>query len=731
MDIRKFFATASSSTSPTTLLEQSSSQKEVDDSKEKIAEKGACASTRPNFPDQPFQPHDVSCIPVQILPNRKLKFQQQSIGGVLCHTCTDASREKLTELARCAEDAFVSKGFRNWKKATEKFRQHERSNTHRLASENLKCRRSQPGVHVQLSSKLLEEQRSARSALLKIITSLQYLARQGFAIRGKDASEGNFKMLLQLRAEDDVNLKTWLSRKTTFTSGEIQNEILQLMSHAILRNICSNVNEMSTQFGLVTDGTQDIQGNEQESVCVRYVTDSFDVQEDLIGLYQVSSTTGVSLCKMLQDVLIRCQLPIEHLRAQTYDGASNMSGKYKGCQAQLKKLQPLANYVHCGAHVTQLITSKALQTAPFIRDALDYVQVLSNIYNNSGKFKHLYLNIHADDADTPCPTRLRPICPTRWLTRSPAVKSILDNYEAVLDALQQASDDFGTNTASRANGIRSCLSSGKCVLGLFASLPVLQSLEYLNKALQGSQVTVSGMLTAAKVTAQNLQSLRTDQTFKEVFEAAQQKLQQCQLDPVTLPRKRKLPKRLDGGTQEYTANSAEEVYRVEFFKVIDSASENLNEYFTSTDLMAYRDLGEMLLSGSFKPQIVRKYPELSDSLEQELGFFRNQFSGSSVEDYRKIFVDMVPEVRRMFPQVERLLRLLLVSPASSCEAERSFSALRRMKTWLRSTMTQQRLNHLMICHVHRDRLTALDPQDIATKFLTGSADKRVHIFGKF
>ena len=142
------------------------------------------------------------------------------------------------------------------------------------------------------------------------------------------------------------------------------------------------------------------------------------------------------------------------------------------------------------------------------------------------------------------------------------MKSILDNYEAVLDALQQASDDFGTNTASRANGIRSCLSSGKCVLGLFASLPVLQSLEYLNKALQGSQVTVSGMLTAAKVTAQNLQSLRTDQTFKEVFEAAQQKLQQCQLDPVTLPRKRKLPKRLDGGTQEYTANSAEEVYRV-------------------------------------------------------------------------------------------------------------------------------------------------------------------------
>ena len=37
----------------------------------------------------------------------------------------------------------------------------------------------------------------------------------------------------------------------------------------------------------------------------------------------------------------------------------------------------------------------------------------------------------------------------------------------------------------------------------------------------------------------------------------------------------------------------------------------------------------------------------------------------------------------MFPQVERLLHLLLVSPTNSCEAERSFSALRRIETWLR------------------------------------------------
>ena len=65
---------------------------------------------------------------------------------------------------------------------------------------------------------------------------------------------------------------------------------------------------------------------------------------------------------------------------------------------------------------------------------------------------------------------------------------------------------------------------------------------------------------------------------------------------------------------------------------------------------------------------------------------------------------MVPAMRAMFPHVEALIRLLLVNPASSATAERSFSSLRRLKTYLRSTCGQRRLNnhrHIIICHVHK------------------------------
>ena len=59
----------------------------------------------------------------------------------------------------------------------------------------------------------------------------------------------------------------------------------------------------------------------------------------------------------------------------------------------------------------------------------------------------------------------------------------------------------------------------------------------------------------------------------------------------------------------------------------------------------------------------------------------------------------------------------LVMPASNAMSERSFSTLRRVKTYLRSTMCQDRLNYLMILHVHKERTDALDLKEVANEFV--------------
>ena len=80
-------------------------------------------------------------------------------------------------------------------------------------------------------------------------------------------------------------------------------------------------------------------------------------------------------------------------------------------------------------------------------------------------------------------------------------------------------------------------------------------------------------------------------------------------------------------------------------------------------------------------------------------------------------------------QVCKLLRLLLVMPATNATSERSFT-LRRIKIYLRSTMTQARLNHIMIMNIHKHLTDELDIVYMANLFIA-EHPHRQEIFGSF
>ena len=63
-------------------------------------------------------------------------------------------------------------------------------------------------------------------------------------------------------------------------------------------------------------------------------------------------------------------------------------------------------------------------------------------------------------------------------------------------------------------------------------------------------------------------------------------------------------------------------------------------------------------------------------------------------------------------------------PATNAESERSFSAVRRIKTYLRSTMSQQCLNHLMLLHVHESHIDNLEFIDVANDFIDGNEHRK-------
>ena len=107
---------------------------------------------------------------------------------------------------------------------------------------------------------------------------------------------------------------------------------------------------------------------------------------------------------------------------------------------------------------------------------------------------------------------------------------------------------------------------------------------------------------------------------------------------------------------------------------------------------------------------------------------KDDISLSAIVQY---LVSLSEQVRSIYSEIVVLVELILVMPATNATSERSFSALRRIKTYLRTTMSQQRLNDLMILYVHRDSLDELDMDMIGEDFVAASGEPRATVFGHF
>ena len=67
-----------------------------------------------------------------------------------------------------------------------------------------------------------------------------------------------------------------------------------------------------------------------------------------------------------------------------------------------------------------------------------------------------------------------------------------------------------------------------------------------------------------------------------------------------------------------------------------------------------------------------------------------------------------------YPNIRSFMMIMVTLPVTSCECERSISLLRLVKSNLRSTMREERLNGLTLMQCHRD--IRLDPEEVIDEF---------------
>ena len=91
-------------------------------------------------------------------------------------------------------------------------------------------------VATRLSNQLRLDQERRRKILLKLLSSIRYLARQGIPLRGHKGDEGNLLQLLKLQQTDVEGLQSFID-EGQYLSHEIINELIEMMAHQLLRGL--------------------------------------------------------------------------------------------------------------------------------------------------------------------------------------------------------------------------------------------------------------------------------------------------------------------------------------------------------------------------------------------------------------------------------------------------------------------------------------------------------------
>jgi cobalamin-dependent methionine synthase I len=207
------------------------------------------------------------------------------------------------------------------------------------------------------------------------------------------------------------------SRRAKYTSPDIQNEIINIIGNQIRTSIVESCNN-SKFFTLIADETTDTYTREQVSVCLRYlerdpISNKISIKEDFLDFMMATSTTGEHLAELLIETLNNAGINTMNMRAQGYDGAANMSGKYNGVQARILQIVPGAMYVHCKSHCLNLAIVHSCKDTS-VRNVMSTVQEVAFSFDYSSKKLQAFYQELDSDATTKenmdKRTKLRTLC---------------------------------------------------------------------------------------------------------------------------------------------------------------------------------------------------------------------------------------------------------------------------------------------------------------------------------
>ena len=652
--------------------------------------------------------------------------------GALCFFCVLFPQA----VRRGIQGAFIVRTFTKHRQFYDEAKAHMRSHWHQAATEDAisfmrLCENPEENVVGQINANYRATIEHYRLILNSLLKGILFCAMHDIALRGKTVKSGNLYDLYEFRAEaGDKALQKHLEtapKNARYPSVQTVNELIELSADVIRKKIVLKANGSIGGFALMADETADISGVEQFSIEIRYVDYcemNFSIHEEFLGFSALKAMDAETISQEILNVTEKYGLEMQKLVGHGYDGCSTMAGEVSGVQQRIRDLYPKACFMHCASHRLNLVINDQNNVME-IRNAVAVIKSVIVYFRESSVRRHLV-------------SRIPLLCETRWSEKYKSIRLFYENFCDIFTKLVEITQERKYSSDSRQKAlqhIRSLSSSDFLVcLAIIAKYSAM--LEPTARALQAVNIDIHSMQqqinTLIKIITTH-RNMAEEIFLKDVYAEVKEISNKLHLELI-IPRITSM--------QCYRANFAATNVQEYFRKAIyipylDSILASLKTRFDDLKfvpnrlLILHQTRAVTLSREEFKAEAeqIDNIYKIENFCMEALTWYDMWKHSNELENVKNRSLDeIIIRYCKLYPAVRHALLIALTLPSSTCTVERSFSTLRRVKTWLRTTCGEDRTSGLCMISVHRNKVKE-NMQEITNKVINdfSSQPRRIQL----
>lgn len=639
-------------------------------------------------------------------------------------------------------------GFKNWKASTSKFSAHEKSKNHLNSSTSLTSFLNSKPIDEVIddqrkninSVKELTRQKN-REVMKRLIDITVCLGIGGKPFRGHreskdDVHKGLFlDIVYLLRKYDPIFNEHFLSgpKNSLYTSNHIQNDLISSINQVIKMQLKDAI--LNEKVSLIADETSDIGHHEQLSIVIRYFNKHTNCPvEQFICLKRMTAVDAQSIFSSLHDIIQEYGIKWENIVAVCFDGASTMSGCANGVQAKFKQKNVNTFFVHCYGHCLNLVLVDSVGRNN--RTTFDFFGNIQLIHNfiESSCIRHAVLEKIANSMNLKLKT-LKSVSTTRWACRYEAVSAVKVNYSALLTAINEISESTRqSDIRAKGLGIIYQMKTFEFVFALEMLSPILCSILKVSEYLQKSDINLLTAVQLVESLKNTLETMRnTESNFDNIYKKV---IKLCEDNQIVIPpvKKRKVSSKVDcfSSTQNFMDTKEEEMRITVYNVTLDQMINGIDLRFSQETLNMIKSIAnalELNVDDNDITILTKTFHLEAEMLKSEISLLQHtdnvpKSTIKNCDTWIKWLTEFNSGRETIFNNIFKMLKIFITIPVTSCSCERAFSKLSLIKTKLRSTMHQDRLDGLLTMSIEQKLAYNLNIDDIIEQFKILSPSER-------